>query len=480
MLEKLSPSVVWKYFEQFCAIPHPSGQEERAADFIRNCAVKLGLPYNTDAVGNVLIRQNATDPAHTTTVILQSHLDMVPQKNADTIHDFSIDSIKPEIIGEWVKAKGTTLGADNGIGVAIALAILESSTIKHGPIEALFTRDEERGMTGAFGLTDKFLSGKKLINLDTEEESEICIGCAGGTDIKALIPVIFVEPASRQQGFSLSVTGLQGGHSGMEIHLGRANALKLMADLLSEINDTLTISLADFFGGTARNAIPREAFCVISVASDLSSKVLAIVTAFEKCIQKTFSLSDPGLRITCTPVRMPEKVLKKESFFTILNIVKALPNGVIAMSPTLSDTVQTSNNCAMIKCLSDTIQIDCMLRSSVDLELQHLKEQITHIFTQSGAAVSYGSMYPGWQPVSDSSLLATFKHAYQLIHDKSPDIVVVHAGLECGIIGSKFPGMEMISCGPTIRYAHSPDEQMHIPSVERFWKCVTLGIEMLH
>ena len=477
MLESLSPSSVWKYFEQFCTIPHPSGHEQKAAEYIIRTAARLGLPAITDATGNILVKKQATDDFHATTIILQSHLDMVPQKNENTRHDFITDPIRPFVDGKWVKAKGTTLGADNGIGVAITLAILENSTIKHGPIEALFTLDEERGMTGAFGLTPEFLSGRTMINLDTEEENEICIGCAGGTDIKCSIPVTFENAPENYRFFLISLKGLQGGHSGMEIHLGRANALKITADFLQTLKNSIPIKIAIFNGGSARNAIPREAFCTIAVPESHYDALNNTVEAFQTTTSYKFKNTDPDLCFKYEAVNSSYPVLSELNVHQLLDALTRCPNGVISMSPALP-TVQTSNNCAIVKTESDSLRIDCMLRSSLDSELQHYKNRISEIFITNGGRVSYGSMYPGWQPV-DSNLLSTMKNAYIKVHQKEPNVVAVHAGLECGIIGSKYPGIEMISCGPTIRFAHSPDEQMNIPSVERFWRCLITGLDLI-
>lgn len=480
MLENLSPQAVWHYFEQFCGIPHPSGYEQRAAEFIIHCAKELGLPATTDNAGNVLVRKGATNTTYTTTIVLQSHLDMVPQKNEGTEHDFTKDSIKPYIDGEWVKARGTTLGADNGIGVAIALALLQSTTIEHGPIEALFTLDEERGMTGAFGITGDLLTGRVLFNIDTEEEDEICIGCAGGTDIKATIPVHREKTDPAHRSLLLTLKGLQGGHSGMEIHLGRANAIKLMSEFIATLHDIHDMRIADFFGGSARNAIPREVFCTITVPFNLTDLIERRFMAFGAQAARKYHTTDPGMIHLCTLTDDRTTVLSAHSGRTFINALAACPNGVISMNSEVPDAVQTSNNCAIVKCNDNHFRVDCMLRSSDSKELAQLKDAITETFTNSGATVDYGSIYPGWQPKPDSHLLSIMLKAYTTVHRQAPKVVAVHAGLECGIIGSKYPDMDIISCGPTIRYAHSPDEQMHIPSVERFWRCLIAGIEMLH
>ncbi len=477
MLERLDPQPVWNYFEQFCAIPHPSGREKAAAEFIVSQAAKLGLHAITDNVGNVLVRKKGA--RHSTgSVILQCHLDMVPQKNETTIHDFQKDPIRPYIDGEWVRARGTTLGADNGIGVAVALAVLESGTIRHGDLEALFTVDEERGMTGAFGLADGFLTGRRLINLDTENEDEICIGCAGGTDIIAKMPVATDTPDRGSAGFSIVVDGLRGGHSGIEIHLNRGNALKLLARVLESCLG-YGLRVHSLRGGTARNAIPREAFALVTVPQSEAVRFRESVSTIEKICKQELSDSDPGCRIGVAEYTLPKAVFDDGTRKRLLAALSECPYGVLGRSERMPDVVESSNNLSIVSAEERGIHIDCMLRSSSDIRLSELKSKITGIFTDKGASVSYGSTYPGWQPDPGSSLLATMKQAYRSVHGKDPGMVVVHAGLECGIIGARFPGMEMISCGPTIRGAHSPDERMNVQSVGRFWKWLVAGLERL-
>jgi dipeptidase D len=479
MLENLEPKPVWNYFENFCTIPHPSGHESQAAQFIIDCAAKLGLTAISDATGNVLIRKKATDSTKKETVILQSHLDMVPQKNAATLHDFKKDPLRPIIDGDWVKAQGTTLGADNGIGVAIALAILESKTIKHGPIEALFTIDEERGMTGAFGLAKDFITGRTLINLDTENEHELCIGCAGGTDIIAQIPIQFESSGNKHAIYQITINGLQGGHSGMEIHLGRGNALKLMCRLLLMLSDELDCRIVNFHGGSARNAIPREAFAVVAIPEQKADALKKTTEHVETLFINEYRGTDPNLRILLSEAGKSQPTIVPACSRRLLAAISECPNGIINMNSAVPGTVQTSNNCAIVNNNGTAFRIDCMLRSSLETDLFLYKKAITGIFERQGASVTYGSVYPGWQPVTDSKLLIAMTRAYTSVHRKPPEIVVVHAGLECGIIKEKFPGIDMISCGPTIKCAHSPDEQLHIASVERFWRCIVAGLEMI-
>ena len=480
MLEKLDPKPVWKYFEQFCGIPHPSGYEEKAVNFIIDCATALGLSAITDATGNVLVRKAAKNPSdNRATVVLQSHLDMVPQKNNSTEHDFRKDPIRPWIDGEWVKARDTTLGADNGIGVALALAVLENKDINHGPIEALFTLDEERGMTGALGLVEGFLAGRKMINLDTENEHEICIGCAGGTDIIATLPASFTEVDNSHAAHTISVTGLRGGHSGMEIHLNRGNALKIMNRLLVAAASACDLRIADLHGGSARNAIPREAFATVTIPSGETDAFTAAIGDMRKTIATSLTETDADFTVTVTAAARPERVTSLKSRDDLIAVLSECPYGVQRMSDTMDGAVETSNNLSVVSVSPDAFRIECMLRSSSDERLEGYRNRITTIFTDRGASVDYGSNYPGWQPDPQAALLAVMKSTHNDIYGKDPDVVAVHAGLECGIIGARFPGMEMISCGPTIRFAHSPDEQMHIPSVERFWRWLVAGLERL-
>lgn len=480
MLENCEPKQVWAHFEKFCGIPHPSGHEKRAAKYIVDLAARLGLAAITDKTGNVLVRKETTDPSPGRKgVILQSHLDMVPQKNADTAHDFLADPIRPWIDGEWVKAGGTTLGADNGIGVAIACAVLESGTISHGPVEALFTVDEERGMTGAFNLSDNFLSGTRLINLDTENENELCIGCAGGTDIIGSFSAVPEPVPEGHKAFTISMQGLFGGHSGMEIHLGRGNALKLVARLFEKIEADTGLRIASVKGGSACNAIPREVFVTVTVPEKHETAFIEGIAAFGTTVSRELSSTDPDFRCTATPTRLPTGVFPRSTQRQFLAVLLKMPHGVLSMSTEMKGTVETSNNPAIISTGKDSVRIECMARSSSSAALDSLRGEITALMKSNGAAVSYDSIFPGWQPDPSSTLLTTLKKVYTGLNGREPEIVAVHAGLECGVIGARYPRLEMVSCGPTIHFAHSPDERLHIGSVERFWKFLVAGLEEL-
>ncbi len=480
MLENLKPDKVWKYFEKYCSIPHPSGYETKGAEFIVNTAAKLGLPALKDSAGNVLVRKKGRgEKEGSPTVVLQCHLDMVAQKNSSTKHDFFNDPIQTVIEGEWVKAKGTTLGADNGIGVALTCAILEADNIVHPPIEALFTIDEERGMTGAFGLQEGFLNGKRMINLDTENEDEICIGCAGGMDITATLPVGFEPSPKDRKSFNAAIKGLRGGHSGIDIHMGRGNAIRLMAELLENTIDKFDLRISNIYGGSARNAIPRETFATLTVPEKAIKRFIVTVSEIEKKLKTDFSSADPDVRIELSEASFPERVINRQNCRNFISVISMCPNGVIRMSETVRGTVETSNNIAIVNTDQNLLIIECMLRSSSERQLDALRDRINDLFLNNGFKITQGGRYPAWQPVASSALLSIMKEAYLSVYRKEPVITAVHAGLECGIIGARFPKMDMISCGPTISFAHSPDERIHIPSVERFWNFIVAGLERL-
>lgn len=479
MLENLEPSVVWKHFEKICSIPHPSGAEEKIANYVIDLAAKNNLSTIKDSAGNVLVRKNSTNIEKKDAVVLQSHLDMVPQKNSEVVHNFLTDPILPYIDGQWLKAKATTLGADNGIGVAIVCAILESKEIKHGPIEALFTVDEERGMSGAFGLSKDILKGKMLINLDTENEDEICIGCAGGRDIVATFRILSEQTPKNCVAYNLKILGLKGGHSGIDIHLNRGNALKLISTLLKELYDCCELKVSSLNGGSARNAIPREAFATVCVPVDRVENFKITVDNYKKRMLKKYKEIDPDFNITITETTLPEKILSKESFEVTLLAMIECPNGVLEMDKNFENVVETSNNLSIVSLKEDIFRIECMLRSSSTESLVSYYNSISDIFAKYQAKIADGNIFPPWQPKTNSRLLEIMKKAYTDLYKKELKVVVVHAGLECGIIGSKYPEMEMVSCGPTIRFPHSPDERLHIASVNRFWKWLIKSLEQL-
>ncbi len=470
-LEHLSPSLLWKHFEKLCSIPRPSGHERQAAAYVVSEAQRLGLESYTDAIGNVIVRKEASPGFENRGgVILQSHLDMVPQKNEGTDHDFLKDPINPYIDGEWVKARGTTLGADNGIGVAAALAVLEDKELRHGPLEALFTIDEESGMTGALNLQPGVLEGKTLINLDTEHEGEIFIGCAGGIDAQIKLPVSYENAASEMVPLGIAVKGLKGGHSGIDIDLGRGNAIKILTRFLYISLSRFDFRICSIRGGSVRNAIPREAFCSVMLPREQVDSFCNSSEQFELVVKSELSLSDPGVSVVMSSAVESLPVLTSKSQLALLRSLYACPNGVIRMSDRVIGVVETSSNLAIIKNHDDYIEVQCLLRSSIDTARDDLCCAVESAFESNGASVAFTGAYPGWIPDPEASVLKVMKRVYAALFGEEPEIKVVHAGLECGIIGAKYPQMELVSIGPTMRSPHSPDECLQIDTVDKFWR----------
>lgn len=468
-IKNLKPSAVWNHFSNICAIPHTSGNEQEIADYVRKVGMLLGLEVKTDSAGNVLIsKKGSKGKENANSVVLQCHLDMVPQKNSETIHDFFLNPILPFVDGEWVKAKGTTLGADNGIGVSIALAILESD-LPLGPIEVLFTVDEETGMTGAIALAPGFFKSKLMINLDTEQEGELVIGCAGGVDLNATLNLPYEKVSSSRSAFNVCVKGLRGGHSGLDINLGRANAIKLMNRYLFTAIEKFDIRICEFNGGSARNAIPREAFAKFVIPSAYQDDLIQFSRAFEKILRSEHSLTDPEIRIELSATDLPSEVMSVTGQDKLLKAIYACPNGVFNMNHRVPGVVETSGNLAIIDCKGGSAKIRCLLRSSVNSEKEDIGNAVLSALSLGEAHVELSGGYPGWEPNPDSALLKTMKSVYSGLYGKESEVIVVHAGLECGIIGSKYPGLDMVSCGPTIKFPHSPEEKAHIESVGRFW-----------
>jgi dipeptidase D len=470
-LLKLQPAALWKNFQALCNIPRPSKKEEKVIEFVIQFAKDHKLEYKTDAVGNVMISKPATKGMESkTTVVLQSHLDMVPQKNSNTIHDFEKDPIQAYVDGEWVRAKETTLGSDNGIGVSATLALLESTDIAHGPIEALFTIDEETGMAGAFGLTPGFITGKILMNLDSEDEGELFIGCAGGMNFTAIFDYTEEKITGDVLAYKLSLTGLKGGHSGVDIHLGRGNSNKLLNRFLWNAEHYYGLRLCSIDGGSLRNAIPRESFAVVTIPKAVETDFLKSVKDFQQIYTDELGSIEPGLIFTAEPTAMPSGWINELTQQHLLDTLYAVPNGVIRMIPEMPDVVETSTNLAIVKSDGAQIKIMCLLRSSVESAKKDLGNMIESIFDMVHAKTIHDGDYPGWKPNINSPVLTTMKATYKKLYGTEPHIKVIHAGLECGIIGDVYPGMDMISFGPTIRYPHSPDEKVNIASVDKFWK----------
>lgn len=477
-LLQLSPGEVWKQFHSLTRIPRPSGHEEKIRAFISGFGRALGLETIVDGSGNVIIRKPPTPGMENRKgIILQAHLDMVPQKNSGTIHDFELDPIDTVVDGAWLRAYGTTLGADNGVGVAAAMAVLESSLIPHGPIEALFTSEEEAGMTGARGLKPGMLNGSILLNLDSEEDGELFIGCAGGLDGIATFSVDRTPVPEGCTGFRIGVTGLKGGHSGMDIHLGRGNANKVMNRLLHEGIDRHGLRIASIEGGSLRNAIPRESFAHVVVAERKAGEFIAALTALAGKINVELSATEPELRIEALQARLPESVMEETVSGKLVKAIHACPNGVMRMSAEMPGLVETSNNLAVVRSGQQDIVVECLLRSSQDSSMQDLASSIGSLFELAGAETRFESGYPGWKPDTGSPILKVMRKIHETKFGRSPEIRAVHAGLECGIIGGTYPSLDMISFGPTIRNPHSPDERVDIASTGRFWELLvaTLG-----
>jgi len=466
----LQPGEIWKNFYELTQIPRPSKHEGTIREFIVAFGNKLGLETSVDDTGNVIIRKKASSGMENRHgVILQAHLDMVPQKNADTVHDFTKNPIKPYVDGEWVKAKGTTLGADNGIGVAASLAVLESKSISHGPLEALFTIDEETGMTGAFGLKAGVLQGDILLNLDSEDEGELYIGCAGGTNANALFTCKETPVPSAMTAYKLTVKGLKGGHSGLDISLGRGNSNKILNRLMWGLERSCGLRLAGIDGGSLRNAIPRESFAWIVIPGTNKQLFVKELEEFTRIVTKELTAVEPDLKILTDPSELPLSLIDETTQHKLFNAVYACPNGVIRMSNEMPGLVETSTNLAIVKSFDGEIQVKSLLRSSVDSAKSDLEQMIRSVFELAGASITFDGQYQGWKPNPSSPILKAMQDVYKKKFGRVPEIKAIHAGLECGILGGIHPHWDMISFGPTIRFPHSPDEKVNIPSVGKFW-----------
>lgn len=479
-LSQLKPTIVWDYFYQLTQIPRPSKHEEKIQAFMLDFGQSLGLDTFRDDIGNIIIKKPATTGYEDRkTVVLQSHLDMVPQANNDTPHDFTSDPINAYIDsdteGDWVTAKGTTLGADNGMGVAAIMAVLADNTIEHGALEALFTCDEETGMTGAFGLKNDSLDGEILLNLDTEDEKELYVGCAGGVDGTFTLPIERQNTPTDKKCYRIDLTGLKGGHSGVDIHLQRANANKLLARFLMFLNPLGDWQLNTFNGGNLRNAIPRESHAII-VLSDSQYQQLPQYTAqFKAIIEREYGDLEPSISLSISDNQC-DSVLTKSSQDKLLRLLNACPNGVYRMSIDVENLVETSSNLSIVTTTHDNLVVECLLRSSVDSARDDLAAQLESLFQLAGASSQYTGAYPGWQPNPNSEILSIMKQTGKDSFGEEPKIRAIHAGLECGLLGGIYPHWDMISFGPTIKFPHSPDEKVHINSVAVFydWLLVTL------
>ncbi|GGW56047.1 aminoacyl-histidine dipeptidase [Alishewanella tabrizica] len=479
-ISSLYPQPLWQWFAQICAIPHPSKHEQALSQHIQAWARDKGLNVLEDHVGNLIIKKPATTGMENRkTVVIQAHLDMVPQKNADKKHDFTKDPIEAYVDGEWVKANGTTLGSDNGIGMASALAILGSTDIKHGPLEVLLTVDEEAGMTGAFALQPGVLAAEILINTDSEQEGEIYMGCAGGVDAQFTVPVAWQPLPAGHQAYRISLSGLKGGHSGVNIHLGRGNANKLLARFLVDCAQELDVKLSEMSGGSLRNAIPREAEVVITLAADKRARLEEKVAAFQTLLQHELAVTEPKLKLDVTETILPAHVMRAESQQTLLQLLNACPNGVMRMSDEIAGVVETSLNLGVITTDGDKVQVLCLIRSLIDSGREQIESMLASLAALAKVNVTFSGAYPGWKPDPSSPVMAIVKETYQDIYQKDPVIMVIHAGLECGLFKKPYPDMDMVSIGPTIRYPHGPDEMVNIETVGQYWQLLLAVLERI-
>ncbi|RDE25105.1 aminoacyl-histidine dipeptidase [Motiliproteus coralliicola] len=471
MLDQLEPKLLWHHFAQICRIPHPSYHEEALIQQLEAFAEQQQLEHFRDRAGNLIIRKPASLGCEQAPgVILQSHVDMVPQKTDDSGHDFQRDPIQPRIVDGWVHATDTTLGADNGIGVAASLAALESTELRHGPLEALFTINEESGMDGAKGLEPGRLQGELLLNLDSEQEGELYVGCAGGIDASARLPLQRQALNPDQTGLQLIVRGLAGGHSGLDIHLGRGNANQLLAGLLQQLGQQFELQLIDFRGGTLRNAISRRAEALIAVPSSQCEQFRAALEPLKQKLIEQFQQVEPQLAIGLLEEPLDnETALDADSYQRLIEAILACPHGVERMHPDLDGVVETSNNLAAVRVAEQSAELQCLARSAIEAQRDKLCQRISQQLTPFGADCHFDGAYPGWSPQLNSPLLATLQQVHQQQFGQPAEVMVIHAGLECGLLQTAYPNWQMISFGPTIRFPHSPGEKVEIASVERFW-----------
>jgi len=469
-IRNLEPKALWNHFADLNSVPRPSKKEEKVIAFIKEFGENLGFPTVVDHVGNVIIKKPATEGLEDKkTLVLQSHLDMVCQKNNDTEFDFDTQGIEMYVDGDWVKAKGTTLGADNGLGVASIMTLLASTDIPHPAIEALLTIDEETGMTGAMGLQGGMLDGSVLLNLDTEDDDELTIGCAGGVDVTVNGSYASLPVGEGFTGFDINLKGLSGGHSGMDIHLGKGNANKLINRLLFGVPEGIEMKLSEVNGGSLRNAIPRESTVTVAINTSHVDAFNKYVDGFYTELKNEYKTTDPDLEIVVTKVDTPKSVLSSEDQSKLINAIYGCQLGVYRMSPDMEGLVQTSNNIARVIVADGNYKIMCLTRGSVDSEKMDLANSIKATFSNIGADVDYAGAYPGWEPKPGSDIVDLMSDIYTEMFSENAKVNACHAGLECGILGTNYPHIEMISFGPNIKGAHSPDERTQISSVQKYW-----------
>jgi dipeptidase D len=479
VLTNLEPQPLWKHFDRLAAIPRRSTNEAAAREYVRGVAKGAGLETIQDSAGNLIVRKPAYPGRESAPVaLLQGHLDMVCEKNESTVHNFDKDPIKVVRDGDWLKADGTTLGADNGVGVSAALAVMESKNISHGPLEFAFTIDEETGLTGASLFQPGLLKSKYFLNLDTEEEGELCIGCAGGVNTTARRKIKRV-PAGNGSAWRIKVTGLHGGHSGVDIHQGRGNALRIMGSVLQDVLEQLPVQLAQVNGGSAHNAIPREAVAVVVLDPSRENELKSRVAAVETVYKTGLGAFDPDLRIVVEKTERPAQVMDANDAKSVAAALASLPHGVLAMSPDVPGLVQTSTNLATIKTNGDMVEIITSQRSAIASSKDLAAHLVATVARLAGFEPEHAGSYPGWKPEPNNDLVRKLQEVHEKLFGKPAKLIAMHAGLECGVIGEKYPGMQLISFGPTIVNPHSPNERVKIPSVQNFWNYLNLILESL-
>ncbi|KMK50827.1 aminoacyl-histidine dipeptidase [[Actinobacillus] muris] len=472
-LATLQPSLLWQWFDKICAIPHPSYHEEPLAQFIVQWAISKNLFVERDDAGNILIRKPATaGMENRPTVALQAHLDMVPQANEGTQHNFQTDPIQPYIDGEWVKAKGTTLGADNGIGLASCLAVLDANDLAHPELEILLTMTEEAGMEGALGLRPNWLKAEMMINTDTEDNGEIYIGCAGGEDATLNLPITF-EPNPFNAAMHIQLKGLQGGHSGCDIHTTRANAIKLLARMLAELDNRFAFQIAHIQGGSVRNAIPREAGVSLAFFAKDRDELTACLQQIERQLALELNLAEPNLTLHLEAATPTAQVFSRADSTKLIHLLNILPNGIIRQSDVVKDVVETSLSVGILTTDDQGVTAQILVRSLIENGKADVRGKLSSLAALTGATVAFSGSYPGWQPDPKSNITPLTKRIYDRILGDEAKIKVIHAGLECGLIKEIYPHIDVVSIGPTIRNAHSPDEKVHIPAVEIYWQLLT-------
>ena len=480
-MANLEPKIVFDFFDEICKVPRPSKKEEKISAWLVETGKRLGLETKRDKSGNVLISKPATKgKENVTPIIYQSHMDMVCEKNNDTVFDFDKDAIQTFIDGEWMKAKGTTLGADDGIGMALALAVLASNDIEHGPIECLFTVDEETGLTGAFALEAGFMKGRMLLNLDSEDEGQFFIGCAGGKDTTAYFDCEWVDAEKDTVAYTVTVKGLQGGHSGDDINKGRGNAVKLLNRILWNCYQEYGMQIADINAGNLRNAIAREGHALVCVPKTSAAEFEAYVKSMDAVYKNEYLVTDPAVEVHCEKASMPKQVLDELLQVDLMNSLYACPHGTIAISQNIKDFVETSTNLASVKIVDDRIVITTSQRSSVESKKTDIVNMVSANFYGTGAnEVINSDGYPGWTPNPDSQVLKVLVDAYHNVFHKEPLVLAIHAGLECGLFSEKYPGLDMVSFGPTLRGVHSPDEKLEISTVKMCWDLMVEFMKIL-